>query len=92
MGMLDALTGLGKLATVVSGANPAVMAVTTGLEVISEICDGDDDKRTEMYMELAADFAELTGCIFRGLKDGKITEDEHKAIIAELKSLMPGQD
>jgi hypothetical protein len=99
MKMLEALTGLGKLATVVSGAVPGVGAIVTGIEAISAIVETfegseeeKDAKRTELYFELGADLAELSASIMRGLKDGKITAEEQAKIIKELKDLIPGRD
>ena len=92
MNLLNALKGIGKVATVVSGANPAIAGITAAVEVISQLSDKDEEKRTQLYVELAADMCEISAAILRALKDGEITSDEHAAIVKELKDLLPGRD
>ncbi len=90
--MLDFLKGIGKVATVVGGANPAIAGIVTAFEVIEELAGDNDDKASAMYMELAADSAELTAAIVRYGKDGKYTKEERQKIIAKLKDFLPGKD
>ncbi len=99
MSMLDNLTGFGKLATLVSGTVPGLSAVVSGIQAIDAVVDmfqGSEEektvKRTAMYMELAADLAEIIASIMRGLKDGEIDAEEQAAILKEFKELIPGLD
>jgi len=87
--MFNVLANLGKVATLVGGANPAIAGIAAALEVIEAITGDDDVTSSALYMELAADMSELSAAIIRASKNG-LTKVEREAIIEELKKLLQG--
>jgi len=85
--IMDVLKPLAKVATVFTGGNPIVAGVAAALEIIDKVEDADDDKRTEMYAELAKGLGEFSGCIIEALADGKVSDEEHRKLVALLQEL-----
>jgi len=86
--MLNILANLGKVATAIGAANPAIAGIAAALEAIEAVSSNDEDS-SAMYMELAADMNELSAAIIRASKGG-FTQVEREGIMKELRELLPG--
>jgi hypothetical protein len=85
--IMDVLKPVATAAAVITG-NPIVAAVAAALKIIDKVEDVDDDSRTEMYATLAKGFGDLSAGLIVVLEDGKVTEAEHKRVIAQLEKII----
>ena len=80
-----------KIGSVVLKANPVAAGGLAAVELIDSVTDANDKDRTEMYMDLAAGFLDVSAEIIRSVKDGKITAAEQAEILASIKAAVIGK-
>ncbi len=85
--MFDLLKKISNITKEAVEAAPAVQGITTALKTVNALSGNDPEKRKELLLEMAADFADISAEILRALKDGVITDDEFREIMKQVSQL-----
>jgi hypothetical protein len=88
MDFMSILKPAAAIGSVVLKSNPVAAGVLAAIEIVDSMANASDEERAEAYMEMAAGFLDVSAEIIRSVKDGKITEEEQKEILRDVKEVM----